>query len=203
MGTVIGEENDIARVVGEKPFVLFGNGGDALNWVDVDNYLGGRLITEYMLGKYRKICYIGVSQKKLYAKQRYQAFTDCVEEASRNKDILDVEMTDNKEWCGYDACNALLQRVKPDAIICASDLLAIGCIRALEKSDIRVPAQIAVSGFDGLGYETLIYPHITTVRQPVYEAGLKLADVMLDKLSGNNTTEGVYIKPFLVVHESA
>ena len=90
----------------------------------------------------------------------------------------------------------------PDAIECASDLLAIGCIRALNEARIPVPEKVMVTGFDGLGYEMISHPHITTVRQPIYEAGQKLADMMLAVLSGKTFSQGEYIAPTIVEHSS-
>ena len=59
-----------------------------------------------------------------------------------------------------------------------------------------------VTGFDGLGYEMIAHPHITTVHQPIYEVGLKLADMMVDILRGNAPQKGVYIVPEIVEHGS-
>lgn len=203
MGLTLEEEAHLSDREAGRPFVFFGNSETLTNWVDVDNYGGSRLITQYMLDKgYQKIAYIGVNQAKRYAEDRYNAFKDVMQASSR--DCFAIERVDNKENCGYEATMRLLTNGTPDAILCASDLLAIGCIRALRSRKLRVPDDLAVAGFDGLGYETLTYPHITTVAQPIYEVGIRLADVMLDMLKKNIVPEkGIYIQPRLIYNESA
>lgn len=70
------------------------------------------------------------------------------------------------QW-GYEATVKLLAAdVPPDAIVCASDLAAVGCLSAL--ADNHVPAgTIAVTGFDDTLLATAVRPRLTTVRQPV------------------------------------
>ena len=53
----------------------------------------------------------------------------------------------------------------PDAVFCASDVMAIGAMAAIETAGLRVPEDVAVVGFDDIDYAHLVKPSLTTVRQ--------------------------------------
>ena len=60
--------------------------------------------------------------------------------------------------------------------------MAIGAMRYANENNISIPEQLSITGFDGLGYEKLVTPNITTIAQPVYEAGKILADRIMEVL---------------------
>jgi DNA-binding LacI/PurR family transcriptional regulator len=74
---------------------------------------------------------------------------------------------------GADAIATLLKRaVKlPDAIVACNDPMAVGAIQALQALGIRVPEDVAVTGFDDTDDTLTISPSITTLHQPIYEEG--------------------------------
>src|SRR3954471_20295886 len=59
----------------------------------------------------------------------------------------------------------------PDAIACAADVAAVGAIKAIQESGLRVPEDIAVTGFDDAEWAAQLRPALTTVRQPAREMG--------------------------------
>ena len=203
IGLTLSQENKMAHFK-KKPHVIFGNSTETANWVDVDNYRGSYDMTQFLLGKgCRQIGYIGVGQAKRYGQDRLNAYRDCLTANGIAVDESIIRMCDNKESVGYRSAKSLIESgIVPDAIECASDLLAIGCIRALNELSVPVPDRVFVTGFDGLGYENIAHPHITTVRQPIYEVGLKLADMMVGILRGENPEHGVYVVPEIVEHSS-
>jgi LacI family transcriptional regulator len=71
----------------------------------------------------------------------------------------------------------------PDAIVCANDQMAIGAIRELQIAGIRVPADIAVVGFDDMHAGTLVTPPLTTVRQPMRLLGERACSRLLERIA--------------------
>jgi LacI family transcriptional regulator len=71
----------------------------------------------------------------------------------------------------------------PDAIVCANDQMAIGAIRELQMAGIRVPADIAVVGFDDMHAGTLVTPPLTTVRQPMRLLGERACSRLLERIA--------------------
>jgi LacI family transcriptional regulator len=88
---------------------------------------------------------------------------------------------DFTEGGGYRAMQQLLGR-RPDAVFAASDIMAIGALRALREAGLRVPEDVAVVGFDDLPQSARSEPPLTTVRQPTYRLGTTTVDSLLDLL---------------------
>ena len=74
--------------------------------------------------------------------------------------------------------------MKFDAIFAASDLLAIGAIRALVESGRRVPEDVAVVGFDDIPIANYVNPPLTTVLQDTKLAGERLVDTLIKLVHG-------------------
>ena len=82
------------------------------------------------------------------------------------------------EW-GHEAARRIIaERPRPDAIVCANDLNAIGAVAALREEGIAVPGEIVVSGFDDTVLAVACYPQLTTVRQPLEELGRQAVHVL-------------------------
>jgi LacI family transcriptional regulator len=75
------------------------------------------------------------------------------------------------------------RRDLPDAIVCANDQMAIGAIRELQTAGIRVPADIAVVGFDDMHAGALMTPALTTVRQPMRLLGERACARLLQRIA--------------------
>ena len=71
-----------------------------------------------------------------------------------------------------------------DAVFAASDLTAVGAMRAIEAAGRRVRDDIAVVGFDDIGDAELAHPALTTVRQPIAEMGRTMATRLLQRIAG-------------------
>jgi LacI family transcriptional regulator len=59
----------------------------------------------------------------------------------------------------------------PRALLCANDQTAIGAMSALRRAGVRIPADVAVTGFDGVDVGRHVHPGLTTVAQPMRELG--------------------------------
>jgi DNA-binding LacI/PurR family transcriptional regulator len=78
----------------------------------------------------------------------------------------------------------LAQRPEVDAIFAASDLAAIGVVRALHASGRRVGEDVAVIGFDDIPAAAELEPPLTTVRQPIADLGVAMTRLLLDRIEG-------------------
>jgi len=88
-----------------------------------------------------------------------------------------------------------------DALFCASDLIAIGAMRALADRGIRVPQNVAVAGFDDIPIASFTNPSLTTVQQDTKVAATLLVDSLL-ALIHDEPVESTTIAPKLVVRQS-
>jgi LacI family transcriptional regulator len=91
----------------------------------------------------------------------------------------------------------------PDAIVCANDQMAIGAIQELRAARIRVPADIAVTGFDDVYLGAMLAPPLTTVHQPMRLLGERGCALLLDRIAEPGLPHRVERLPTrLVVRES-
>ena len=106
---------------------------------------------------------------------------------------------------GYVAMKKLLAGgEKFTALFAFNDISAIGAIRALEESGLRVPQDVSVMGFDDIYAAEFHNPALTTIRQPLYEMGRLAAQTVLDGLKnpGNAIPEVLNVEPELIVRNS-
>jgi len=75
----------------------------------------------------------------------------------------------------------------PTAVFAASDLQALGVLEAAREEGMSVPGDLSVIGYDDL--EVAPYLGLTTMRQPLYESGMRAAELMFSVMAGNGTAE--------------
>ncbi len=199
MGLEKRQEKELLGHSREKATIIFGNNNLSTNWIDIDNYRGLFMVTEHMINcGYKTIGYMGIDNKQRYSEQRHKGYLDCMKKYGMEvPDLADIKVN-NHEVDGYNGAHIIFKNKKVDAVVCASDVLALGVSRYANEHNISVPSQLGITGFDGLGYEKLTTPNITTVHQPVYEAGKIIAERMVKLLNSEECTEtGKFIEPVL------
>jgi LacI family transcriptional regulator len=67
----------------------------------------------------------------------------------------------------------------PDAILCASDRLTMGCYSLLHKKGVKIPEQIAIAGFSNFNSPELFCPSLTTIRQPAFDMGKTATELLI------------------------
>lgn len=204
MGMTEREEDEVMKWFKDKPVIVFGNSSYKNNWIDIDNYKGGYIATEHLLKRgYKKIANIGIRSEEKYTQDRLNGYMDCMRDYHMDIPQSGIMRVCNNEDDGYLAASRILKNADVDAIVCASDALALGVMRCAVKMEINVPNELGVTGFDGLGYEKLVTPHITTVEQPVYASGIALAECIVNILRNNDYSETEkFIKPILNINGS-
>ncbi|MGB3724981.1 MAG: LacI family DNA-binding transcriptional regulator [Glaciecola sp.] len=168
-----------------------------------DNYQGGVMITKHLLTLgHRRFAFIGecgIGAPEL--KARYEGFLNALAQVCLpNNDVMQVDAI-STETAGFDAANKILAYQQPDAIVCASDLMAVGAIRAIRAKGLHVPNDIAVVGYDNIQISEFCSPPLTTVQQNTALAG-KLLVTNLLKLINNEVVDDILMQPELIVRKS-
>lgn len=84
---------------------------------------------------------------------------------------------------GYDAARDLLDKGREfTALVTASDVMAVGAVRALHERGLQVPADVSVIGFDGLVVGSFLVPKLSSVVQPVQEMALRGVDILISQI---------------------
>jgi DNA-binding LacI/PurR family transcriptional regulator len=169
-----------------------------------DNAQGGFDVTRHLLAQgRRKVGFLGTATShspEFF--DRYRGYERAMMEAQvPTSSALQVDAI-NLEESGFNAVNELRARgVEFDAIVAASDLIAIGALRALQDAGIEIPRQVAVVGFDDIPAASLTNPPLTTVMQDIRRAGELLVETLLRQIAGEAASNSV-IPTRLVVRKS-
>jgi LacI family transcriptional regulator len=195
----------LARMTGsEMPVVMIGRPDvEGISYVDADNHGGARLAAEHLcsLG-HERIGLIGAPVSTTAGLDRLNGF---IEGLALHGKALHPSLRidgDYSEASGYRAMQELLP-AKPDALLVASDTMAIGALRALRDHGLSAPDDVALVSFDGLPASEKTQPPLTAIRQPVTDTGSRAVRILNDLVSGTAQAPVVEIMPIeLVVRES-
>jgi DNA-binding LacI/PurR family transcriptional regulator len=109
---------------------------------------------------------------------------------------------DNSETLGYQAAQQLLRSGKPfDAIFAVTDLIAIGAMRAIKDTGLRIPEDVAIVGFDDMPLAAHVTPALTTMQQNSQIAAEGLVKGVVGLIKGE-PVESALMEPELIVRES-
>lgn len=173
--------------------------------IGCDNVQGGRDMTRHLLDQgRRRIAFLGdASAHAPEFQARHQGYVEALKKARIKPDpALQVDAI-TTEQAGFAATRELLARgVAFDAVFAASDLIAIGAMRALVEHGLRVPEDVAVGGFDDIPMASFAIPALTTVQQDTKEAGRVLVDTLV-RLIHEEPVESRMLPTALVVRRSS
>lgn len=184
----------IAVPLGDKPSVL------------VDNARGMRDAIEHLIVThgFRRIAFIRGPEANSEAERRFRVYCEVLRAHNIPYDSALVSVGDFHRPSGIDAVNQLLseRHQRFEAIVAASDYMALGAMDALETAGLRVPNDVAVVGFDDVDEARFASPALTTVRQPLYEQGLQAANMALAMLRGVHVEGQLTLHTELVIRHS-
>lgn len=185
------DQDPVLREVGRsyKPLVVWGESGDGDQdycCVGTDNRLGGRLATEHLLGLgKRRIAFAGM--------------TDIPELAARHAGYLEahdalgvepgphIEVPLALDPMSTDMHRLVVRYPDIDAVVAASDIIAMGVIRGLAETGRRVPHDVPVVGYDDVSLAAYTMPALTTIRQNLALAAQTILNVLFDRIAGGDS----------------
>ena len=112
---------------------------------------------------------------------------------------------DYQQQTGYESTKRLLQSAdpRPTAIFASNDLSAFGALDAARECGLRIPDDISIIGFDDIPQSSVIYPKLTTVRQPLEQMGIVAAQMLLAQIENpGHTPQRVALPTQLVIRDS-
>lgn len=176
--------------------------------VSIDHVLGGRLVARHLLDQgHRRLAYV-TTRPRIQQLQDRIAGARHVVEAKRGAtmDVLYVE--ERTVSAGVAAAHRFLQSSEPraTAVMCANDLLGIGFVQGLQASSLRVPEDVAVTGYDDLPFSASNGVPLTSVRTPHSVLGAVAVDLlfaMMNRHSPATRPDHLVFRPELVIRTSS
>jgi DNA-binding LacI/PurR family transcriptional regulator len=181
-----------SKIIGEKD----------LTFVDVNNFYGATLAVEYLvtLG-HRKIGLILNNPTLASNQDRLDGYKAVLANYALTYDDQLVKQGNNSINSGYKNMLELF-KFNPTAIFVASDMMAIGAIRAIKERNLRIPDDISIIGFDDIPFVELIEPPLTTIRQPAFEKGVTATKLLLRQIQMKEKPESVILNLELIIRKS-
>lgn len=135
----------------------------------VDNMGGAQTLTRHLVTSGRKrVAFIGGPADNEEARQRLAGYRAGLRAGMREL-LLDGDFS---EASGHAAGRRIAQlKQRPDAVFAANDMMAVGCMAALQEAGLRVPEDVAVAGFDDIPIARYVSPALTTIRVPIASLG--------------------------------
>lgn len=191
----------VPTILSGRPLV----GGSELFYVDADNAGGAGQATEYLLDSGRRmVATVTGPQDMCVGQDRLAGYLETFARrglAQRSELVAEGEFTIAS---GFDAMTRLLEaEPRIDAVFAASDLIALGAMRAIEATGRRVFDDVAVVGFDDIGDAEKASPPLTTVRQPIAEIGHAMADRLVRRIAGEHPSRVTVLPVTLVRRQTA
>ena len=178
----------------------------AFHTVSIDDRLGGRLATEYLLAKgHRRIGFAsGVIKEKGVNYERYLGYREALQQAQVPFDPALVY----SGTVGYEYGLQLGEELgkdshAPTALFASADILAVGLIRGLKKTGKEVPEDLSVIGFDDSWIAENCDPALTTIRQNVSQKGAKAAHLIIEERKGSYGEKQKVVLPVTLVERSS
>jgi LacI family transcriptional regulator len=174
----------------------------AVSAVGIDERAGGYAIGKHLasLG-HRRVGFINGPRDHRAAMLRYDGFVDALRDAG----IEDEPWSANGDFTfksGVDAAERMLRGpVRLSALACANDDMAAGAMLALHRAGLDIPADISVTGFDDTPMSEIVWPPLTTIRQPIKEFTERAVHMLVE--NGTNGDARFDVLPHaLVTRES-
>jgi PAS domain S-box-containing protein len=148
---------------------------------------------------YRRIAYInrvGVGPQR----DRYRAYVDTLAKYGIPYDP-DLVFTSHDDLPDLDEHEAG-PGIDFEAVVTCDDVFALDALQAFHSQGIRVPDQVAITGFDDMAESWAVTPPLTTVRPPFYEMGYRAVEMVLALLAGDQVPEQVPLPCQLVIRQS-
>jgi LacI family transcriptional regulator len=181
--------------------------GGSLCAVAVDDVLGGELATSHLLELgHRRIAFVGGPVTIGQVRDRRDGTRRAVRRARLGAAVTVVETEGLTVAQGRGAGERIAgmpSAERPTAAVCANDLLALGLLQQCVALGVRVPADLAIVGYDDIDFAAAAAVPLSSVRQPRHHLGRRAAELLFDETHNpEHVHEQILYTPELVVRAS-
>lgn len=189
------------------PTVLVGAtpSNDDLPSVSLDNEDAGRQVVEYLIQLgHRSIAVLTGPMNEDSSQDRFKGSKSALQQSGLTLDAHLVRTGDWSATSGYEAVQSLLQANGSfTALVAQNDRMAVGAIRALRESNLAVPQNVSVIGFDDMPLASYFDPPLTTMRQDTFSLGREAARLLIKAIKdGVFRQEPIRMQAELVIRGS-
>lgn len=192
------------------PFVAFGRSNPELDfpYVDIDGANGICQAVEYLISReHSRIAVIAWPENSRVGNERLRGYFESMQADGLEVRTHWIERGEGTFEFGHQAAARLLRypaSERPTAIVALNDTQAIGALRAAHELGLEVGRDIAIIGFDDAPMSQYLFHPLTTVRQPIHEAGRECVEILVELMKDNQPLKRkVLLRPELILRDSA
>ena len=193
MGTTLSDIKKLSLENCSLPLVITGQKFDGLHCVYFDDRNGVREMVERMIRKGRKrFVYIGVLEEDPAAGlRRREGIQDALGKAGLDAENVPRRIADFTSESGYEAMLSLLEECPDlDAVMCATDVIAHGAMKALKEKGRRMPADVSIAGVGDNWADIMSDPTLSTVKLEQRKCGQEAARMLLRLIGEDDAGSG-------------
>lgn len=208
LGNAIGMER-LARYCErfrDKPMCTFSVALPGIPCVSVDNAAGMRAAVESLVfeRKLTRIAFIRGPRENAEAHERYSVYCDVLAGNGIALDPKLVAFGDFTQPSGARAARELLSSGEvPQAIVASNDSMALGALSELLSRGLRVPEDVALTGFDDISEARFAAVPLSSVRQPIYRVGRRVLELLVQRMAGQQVPQSVKLSTEFIVRQSS
>jgi DNA-binding LacI/PurR family transcriptional regulator len=191
------------------PFVAFGRSDPELDfpYVDIDGEAGLRLATQHLIERgHRRIAILAWPEDSRVGDDRLKGYMTALNTAgipvdrdlvARGEGTFEFGLQATRRWLDWGAR-------RPTGIVALNDTMAIGTIHAGQERGLAIGRDLTIVGFDDAPMAQYLWPPLSSVRQPIRQAGRKCVEMLVARLEKRPLQdEHILFTPELIVRESS
>ncbi|TXT42054.1 MAG: LacI family transcriptional regulator [Spirochaetes bacterium] len=190
----------------EIPFLFIGRPPAGIDSpaVLIDNVGGSRQMAHHYAGHhFKSILFLAGLESNFDSNDRLYGFKMGLSEAGYHPDAFEVRFGAFTRELGYANAKTALAERHYDAIFAANDQIALGALQYCREAGIRVPQDLAITGFDDSYFSEFLSPSLTTVRQPMHDIGVVAMETIVKIIElGDARDHQVILPTRLMVRQS-
>ncbi len=170
--------------------------------VRIDEERAGFELTRHLLKLgHRQFGYIRGPQEHQAAEERFEGFKRALDEVGLGASAYQAEPGNFTFRSGVELTQTLLARsVRPTAIVCANDDMAVGALFTAHRIGLAIPQEVSIVGFDDTPISEIIWPPLTTIHHPIKIIGYEAAKMLVERIKVGGSGEiRTHVIPFRLV----
>jgi len=194
MAPDVDAQSAIREGAGSIPLVLLNPGVEVegCQVISIANFEGAQAIVKHLLALgHRRIATVTGPERNIDARQRLAGYRAALREGG-GEVWPELEVNgDFSEPSGYEAAQEILRlEQRPTAVFVGNDKMAVGVLGALSDAGVKVPEDLAVTGFDDIEMARYLNPPLTTVHVDAYRLGERAVERLLSPAPGDEPGAG-------------
>lgn len=193
-------ESDIPCVLIDIPIE-----SDTVGYVTTDNILGAKKAVQHLIELgHRNIAMVNGHDQAFVSKRRLEGYIESLKDSNlqiRNDWIVNGKFDEEEAEKATE--ELLINNPVITAVFCASDLMALGVIKAARNLGIRVPEDLSVVGYDDILLASYSTPSLTTIAQDKFRMGYEAGRLLVQMLEGENHSHIVTLETNLKIRDSS